>query len=131
MNSIINTKNAPKPIGPYSQAIQVENIIFISGQIPIDIISRHIPKNISEQTYIVLKNIKSIIVASGFEVKNIVKTTIFTTNLKEINIINEIYKKFFIDNQADFPARSCVEVKTLPKNVKIEIEAIALKNKNN
>ncbi|WP_284443054.1 Rid family detoxifying hydrolase [Buchnera aphidicola] len=127
MNHIINTKNAPKPIGPYSQAIQIDNFIVLSGQIPIDVVSNHIPENIAEQTYLVLKNIKSILVHAGFEVQNIIKTTVFTTNLKKIDIINEVYKKFFIDHKSKFPARSCIEVQALPKNVKIEIEAIASK----
>ncbi|QIQ41956.1 MAG: hypothetical protein G4A98_01855 [Buchnera aphidicola (Microlophium carnosum)] len=127
MNHIINTTRAPKPIGPYSQAIQIDNFIILSGQIPIDITSNHIPDNIAEQTYIVLQNIKSILVDAGFHVQNIIKTTIFTTHLKKIDIINEIYKQFFIDNKSGFPARSCVEVQALPKNVKIEIEAIASK----
>lgn len=123
----INTKNAPKPIGPYTQAIKINNMLFLSGQIPIEVSSNHIPENIAEQTYIVLTNIKSILIESQFQVKDIIKTTIFTTDLKKINIINEIYKKFFIDNQSRFPARSCVEVQKLPKNVKIEIEVIACK----
>ncbi|CAL4326430.1 Rid family detoxifying hydrolase [Buchnera aphidicola] len=127
MKNIINSKNAPKPIGPYSQAIQINNTLVLSGQIPIDVASNNIPENISEQTYIVLMNIKSILISSNFQVRDIIKTTIFTTNLKEINIINEIYMKFFIDNKSEFPARSCIEVQALPKNVKIEIEAIACK----
>ncbi|AEO08717.1 putative L-PSP (mRNA) endoribonuclease [Buchnera aphidicola str. Ak (Acyrthosiphon kondoi)] len=127
MNYIINTKEAPKPIGPYSQAIEINNFIILSGQIPIDVMSNHIPENIAEQTYLVLKNIKSILIHAKFQVSNIIKTTIFTTNLKKINIINEIYTKFFIDNKSEFPTRSCVEVQALPKNVKIEIEAIAFK----
>ncbi|QCI22229.1 Rid family detoxifying hydrolase [Buchnera aphidicola] len=128
MNHIINTKNAPKPIGPYSQAIKIDNILILSGQIPVDVKSSYIPENISEQTYLVLTNIKSILIASGFLVKDIIKTTIFTTELKKIEIINEIYMKFFLDNKSQFPARSCVEVKSLPKNVKIEIEAMAFKH---
>ncbi|QCI20506.1 hypothetical protein D9V67_01900 [Buchnera aphidicola (Brachycaudus cardui)] len=127
MKNIINSEHAPKPIGPYSQAIQINNILILSGQIPIDIISNNIPENIAEQTHIVLTNIKSILIASHFHVKDIVKTTIFTTDLKNINIINKIYMQFFIDNQSAFPARSCVEVQALPKNVKIEIESIAFK----
>ncbi|AYN24698.1 Rid family detoxifying hydrolase [Buchnera aphidicola] len=127
MNVIINTENAPKPIGPYSQAIKNEHFLITSGQIPIDVKSGHIPDNISEQTYIVLKNIKSIIIASGYKIQDIIKITIFTTNLNKIHIINEIYEKFFIDNKSLFPARSCVEVQKLPKNVKIEMEAIAFK----
>jgi len=127
MNDIIYTKHAPKPIGPYSQAVQIDKIIVISGQIPIDTISNHMPDHISEQTYLVLKNIKSILIHAEFKVKDIIKTTIFTTNLKNINIINEIYSKFFLDNKSEFPARSCIEVQALPKNAKIEIETMAFK----
>ncbi|QCI24431.1 hypothetical protein D9V75_01785 [Buchnera aphidicola (Muscaphis stroyani)] len=130
MNQIIMTKQAPKAIGPYSQAIKIENFLMISGQIPIDVKSGCIPENIAEQTYIVLNNIKSIIDEAGFSLRNIIKTTVFTTNLKKIDIINEIYKKFFKDHQSHFPARSCVEVQALPRNVKIEIEAIAFKKNN-
>jgi len=128
MNIIVNTENAPKPIGPYSQAIKNGNFLMISGQIPIDVQSGHIPDNISEQTYVVLKNMKSIIIAAGYNVQDIIKITIFTTNLKKIHIINEIYEKFFINNKSLFPARSCVEVCKLPKNVKIEMEAIAFQS---
>lgn len=127
MNVIVTTENAPKPIGPYSQAIKNDNFLITSGQIPIDIKSGNIPENISEQTYIVLKNIKSIITAANYNVHDILKITIFTTNLKKIHIINEIYEKFFIKNKSSFPARSCIEVQKLPKNVKIEMEAIAFK----
>lgn len=127
MKHIIQTNMAPKPIGPYSQAIKINNIIILSGQIPIDVLSQHIPDNIAEQTYLVLKNIQLILKEADFKVKDIIKTTIFTTELKKMNIINEIYKKFFLDHHSDFPARSCVEVQALPKNVKIEIEAIACK----
>jgi len=127
MNNAIYTKNAPKPIGPYSQAVQIDKIIIISGQIPIDTISNHMPDHISEQTYLVLKNIKSILIHAKFKVKDIIKTTIFTTNLKNIDIINEIYAKFFIDNKSEFPARSCIEVQALPRDAKIEIETMAFK----
>ncbi|CAL4324022.1 Rid family detoxifying hydrolase [Buchnera aphidicola] len=127
MNVIVKTKNAPKPIGPYSQAIKNDNFLFTSGQIPIDVNSGIIPDNISEQTYVVLKNIKSIIIAANYNIQDILKITIFTTNLKKIHIINDIYEKFFIENKSLFPARSCIEVQKLPKNVKIEMEAIAFK----
>ncbi|WP_422667286.1 Rid family detoxifying hydrolase [Buchnera aphidicola] len=125
MNYIISTKNAPNAIGPYSQAIKVNHFLMISGQIPIDVRSGEMPKTIEEQTYLVLKNIKSIIDASELKVKNIIKTTIFSTDLRDFDAINHIYQTFFINNQSTFPARSFVEVKKLPKNAKIEIEAIA------
>ncbi|QCI21664.1 hypothetical protein D9V69_01845 [Buchnera aphidicola (Hyadaphis tataricae)] len=127
MRHIIHTKNTPKTIGPYSQAVIINNFIILSGQIPIDAHSQAIPENIGEQTYIVLKNIKTILTNAHFQVKNIIKTTIFTTELKKIDIINEIYMKFFSDHESQFPARSCVEVQRLPKDVKIEIEVIAYK----
>lgn len=124
----ISTKNAPKAFGPYSQAIKINNLLMISGQIPIDIISGNIPENIHDQTILALNYIKEIIIKSNFSLNNIIKTTIFTTCLNKINDINHIYKKFFIqENVLIFPARSCIEVSKLPKNVKIEIEAIALK----
>lgn len=125
--NIINTKNAPQPIGPYSQAIQFDNFLITSGQIPIDIKSETIPESINEQTYIVLKNIKYILEKSNYEVNDIVKITIFTVDLKKIQIINEVYKNFFLKNKSSLPARSCVEVQALPKNVQIEMEALAYK----
>lgn len=125
--NIINTKNAPQPIGPYSQAIQFDNFLITSGQIPIDIKSETIPESINEQTYIVLKNIKYILDKSNYEVNDIVKITIFTVDLKKIQIINEVYKNFFLKNKSSLPARSCVEVQALPKNVQIEMEALAYK----
>ncbi|QCI18907.1 Rid family detoxifying hydrolase [Buchnera aphidicola] len=124
---IIDTKNAPKPIGPYSQAIQFDNFLITSGQIPIDVKSGKIPENIDDQTYTVLKNIKYILKKANYEVTDIIKITIFTVDLKKIQIINQIYEKFFFTNKAYFPTRSCVEVQALPKNVQIEMEAIAYK----
>ncbi|QFQ32193.1 Rid family detoxifying hydrolase [Buchnera aphidicola] len=123
--NIINTKNAPQPIGPYSQAIQFDNFLIISGQIPIDVKSGVIPESIDKQTYVTLRNIKHILEKSKYQVKNIVKITIFTTDLNKIQTINKIYENFFLKNKSSFPSRSCIEVKALPKNVKIEIEAMA------
>ncbi|CAL4322311.1 2-iminobutanoate/2-iminopropanoate deaminase [Buchnera aphidicola (Chaitophorus populicola)] len=124
----IHTKNAPKVFGPYSQAIKINNLLMISGQIPVDKISENIPKKIIDQTFLALNNIKAIIKKSDFSIKDIIKTTIFTTCLNKINEINYAYKNFFIqENVLTFPARSCIEISKLPKNVKIEIEAIAFK----
>ncbi|CAL4323977.1 2-iminobutanoate/2-iminopropanoate deaminase [Buchnera aphidicola (Protaphis terricola)] len=130
MNIIINTKKSPQPIGPYSQAIKFDNFLIVSGQIPINIKSEYIPKNIDEQTDIVLNNIKSILIESGYKINNIIKITIYTTNLKKIQIINEIYKNFFLKHKSTFPTRSCVEVKALPRNVQIEMDTIAYKKNN-
>lgn len=129
--NIINTKNSPQPIGPYSQAIQFDGFLITSGQIPINVKSNTIPEGIEEQTYIVLNNIKYILEESKYKVNNIIKITIFTIDLKKIEVINTIYKNFFLENKASFPARSCIEVKALPKNVMIEIEAFAYKEKKN
>ncbi|QJC29897.1 hypothetical protein GJT84_00795 [Enterobacteriaceae endosymbiont of Plateumaris sericea] len=132
MKKIIYTKKAPIPIGPYVQGIIFNNIIITSGQIPINPIYNKIDSNdIEKQTVQVLKNIKSIINKAHFSIKNIVKTTIFLINLNDFNIINNVYKKFFIENNANYPARTCIEVSRLPQNAKIEIEAIAIKPNNN
>ncbi|QJC29010.1 Rid family detoxifying hydrolase [Enterobacteriaceae endosymbiont of Plateumaris rustica] len=128
MNNIIYTKSAPIPIGPYVQGIIFNNIIITSGQIPINPISKKIESNnIKKQTLQVLNNIKYIINQANCPVKNIVKTTIFLINLDDFNIINNVYKNFFIENDSYYPARTCIEVSRLPKNAKIEIEAIAIK----
>ncbi|CAL4322555.1 2-iminobutanoate/2-iminopropanoate deaminase [Buchnera aphidicola (Thelaxes suberi)] len=124
---IIHTKKSPHPIGPYNQGIQINNILFISGQIPIDTKNNTIPDDIAHQTKIVLLNIESILHKANFYVKNIVKTTIFLTNIQNIQQVNNIYTSFFEKHNSNFPARSCVEVSKLPKNVEIEIEAIAIK----
>ncbi|CAL4321515.1 Rid family detoxifying hydrolase [Buchnera aphidicola] len=126
----IFNKKAPHPIGPYSQGIKINNILMISGQIPIEKNNSIKTKKIFLQTKIVLNNIKKILKSSKMKVKNIVKTTIFTTKLNKIKEINKAYEKFFLKNNTlNFPARSCIEVKKLPKNSKIEIEAIAIKKK--
>ncbi|QJC28113.1 Rid family detoxifying hydrolase [Enterobacteriaceae endosymbiont of Plateumaris braccata] len=128
MKNIIYSKKAPIPIGPYIQGIISNNIIFTSGQIPINPLNNKIESfNIEKQTIQVLKNIKYIINKANYSIQNIVKTTIYLINLDDLNIINNIYKDFFIKNNAHYPARTCIEVSRLPKNAKIEIEAIAIK----
>ena len=122
----INSKKAPQPIGPYSQAIKIHNMVITSGQIPIDTQCHTIKKDIKQQTLLVLKNIKLIIEESGLTVKNIVKTTIFLTDISQLEIINNVYENFFLKYHNIFPARSCIQVSKLPKNVNIEIEAIAI-----
>ncbi|XBC40069.1 MAG: Rid family detoxifying hydrolase [Buchnera aphidicola (Nurudea ibofushi)] len=113
------------PIGPYKTSIQVENLIFISGQI-----SKTFNKtqnNIIVQTKEILNNIKSILKNHNAKVKDIIKTTIFLTNLENLDSINSIYKKFFMKYSNQFPTRSCIEVSKLPYNASIEIETIAYK----
>ncbi|MBK4765154.1 MAG: reactive intermediate/imine deaminase [Pantoea sp. Brub] len=127
MFSKINTEKAPNSIGPYVQGVDLGNIIITSGQIPINPANGMINEHISNQTNQTLENIKAIIEAAGLKVSNIVKTTVFLKNLNDIKIVNLIYENFFLKNKANLPARSCVEVARLPKDAKIEIEAIAIR----
>ncbi|AIN47175.1 Rid family detoxifying hydrolase [Candidatus Palibaumannia cicadellinicola] len=125
MKRIIHTKNAPAVIGPYVQGIDIGIMTFISGQIPVCPFSGQIANNIIDQVRQSLENIKAIVEAANLKVANIIKTTIFLTNLNDFAIVNTIYENFFTEHNAPFPARSCVEVTRLPKDVQIEIEAIA------
>lgn len=125
MKEIINTKNAPEAIGPYSQAVVVGNIVYTSGMIPIDPSTGSIVEGgIVAQAHQVLKNIKALLEASESSMEQVIKTTVFIKNMNDFSTINEIYKEYFTK---DFPARSCVEVARLPKDVLLEMEAIALK----
>mgnify|MGYP001432219099 CR=1 FL=1 len=125
MKKIINTKNAPQAIGPYNQAIQHGNTLYISGQIAIDPKNNTIKtENIEDETHVVIKNIKNILKAANMELSNIVKISIFMKNMKDYQKINNVYSKYFIN---DFPAREAIEVSKLPKDVNIEISAIAIK----
>nr|WP_044026145.1 Rid family detoxifying hydrolase [Candidatus Blochmannia vafer] len=132
----IYTNNAPKPSGPYSQAVDTGSIIYISGQLPITQETKKIPDDVYEQTYQTLKNIQYIVESKNLTMHNIVKTTVFITNIQDLPKINKSYNNFFYihslkkttQNQPNLnlPARSCVEVSKLPNNAKIEIEAIAI-----
>ncbi|HEY0750778.1 MAG TPA: RidA family protein [Chitinophagaceae bacterium] len=124
--TVINTKNAPAPIGPYNQAIVVNNTIYISGQICIDPETGSLKnKDIQEETHQVMKNLKSILQQAGMDFSNVVKTTIFLTDMHQFGEVNEIYGKYFT---ADFPARETVQVSALPKFVNVEISMIAVKS---
>ncbi|MFC0178688.1 RidA family protein [Thorsellia kenyensis] len=123
---IINTENAPAAIGPYVQAINVNGMLFTSGQIPVNPKTGEIPNNVEAQTQQVLDNLKAILDEASVSVNNIIKMTVFIKNMNDFTLINGVYEKFFLDNNAKFPARSCVEVARLPKDVLIEIEAIAV-----
>ncbi|URJ24479.1 Rid family detoxifying hydrolase [Candidatus Blochmanniella camponoti] len=129
MLHVINTKKSPMPLGPYVQAIDIGNIIFVSGQIGMHPDTNIIPDNIYDQTYQSLENIKNIIETAGLQINNIIKTTLFIIDIKDIPTINVSYMKFFHSSSFHediiLPTRSCVEVSRLPKNAKIEIEAIA------
>jgi reactive intermediate/imine deaminase len=118
----IKTENAPAAIGPYSQAIKAKDLIFISGQIPLDPSSMMVVKGgIEQQTYQVFKNLIAVADASDSSIDNAIKLTIYLTDLENFSIVNGIMKKFF---SSPYPARATVEVSRLPKNVSIEIDAI-------
>ena len=124
MKTEIYSNNAPKPIGPYSQAIKHGNMIFISGQIAMDYQNNSIiNENIAEETETVMKNIMSILKESGCNFQNIVKCSIFLSDISLFDEVNKIYSKYF---SHPFPARETVEVSKLPKNVNVEISAIAI-----
>lgn len=123
MKKQIKTSSAPAAIGPYSQAILVENFIFTSGQLPIDPkTGEMVEDDIEKQTLQSLENIKNILNSNDLNMNNIIKTTIFLSDLNNFDKVNSIYKNYF-DNFP--PARSCIEVSRLPKNSLIEIEVIA------
>ena len=122
MKTVISTSKAPAAIGPYSQAIKVGNLLYTSGQIPIDPATGNIVSgDIKEQTRQALSNIKAILEEAGLTMNNVVKTTVFLTNMEDFTEMNSIYAEFF---SKPFPARSAVAVRTLPKGVLVEIEAI-------
>jgi len=124
MKKIIQSPNAPAPIGPYSQAVMVNNMLFASGQIAINPISGElVVENIIEETHQVMKNIKAVLDASEMSFDHIVKTTIFLSAMDNFAKVNEVYGSYF---SADFPARETLAVKTLPKNVNVEISFIAI-----
>ena len=125
MNEIIFTQNAPKPVGPYSQAIKVGNTIYVSGQIPIDPKTGEVVKGgIREQTRQVLDNIKNILEAGGFSLRDVVMVFVFLKDLSTFNEFNEIYAEYFKENP---PARVTAEVSRLPKDILIEISVIGSK----
>jgi 2-iminobutanoate/2-iminopropanoate deaminase len=120
---IINTKKAPAAIGPYSQATKFNNLVFISGQVAINPeINEFLDDDISIQTKQVIENIKSILESASSSLDKVLKVSIFITDIKDFDQVNEIYSEYF---GTILPARSCVEVGNLPKGAKIEIEAIA------
>src|ERR1043165_4195268 len=121
---IITTKNAPAPIGPYNQAVFVNNTLYISGQICIDPQTNNLKnKDIQEETHQVMQNLKSILSEAGMTFSNVAKTTIFITDMGQFSEINEVYGKYF---NGDFPARETVQVSALPKAVNVEISMIAV-----
>jgi len=124
VKEVITSRAAPKAVGPYSQAIKAGNILFLSGQLPLDPQTGNIvPGNIEAQTRQSIENIKSILASAGTSLSNVVKTTVFLRNIEHFPEMNLVYQEYF---NVDAPARSTVEVSRLPKDALIEIEAIAI-----
>ena len=122
---IINTPNAPAPIGPYNQAISINGTLYISGQVCIDPTTGNLKnRDVQEETHQVMHNLKAILEAAGMTFNNVVKTTIFITDMNRFSEINEVYGKYF---EGEFPARETVQVSALPKFVNVEISMIAVK----
>lgn len=120
---IISTNNAPKAIGPYSQGQKIGNLVFTSGQIPLNPETGELVNEIKAATKQSLENVKAILEEAGTSLNNVVKTVVFIKNMDDFKLVNEVYATYFIDNP---PARSCVEVAKLPMDALVEIEAIAL-----
>lgn len=124
MKQIIETTNAPAPIGPYSQAVLVKGTLYISGQVPIEPASGQVQaKEIKAQALQVMENLKAVLKAANMDFSKVVKTTIFLTDMNDFASVNEIYGSYFQDQ---FPARETVQVSRLPKDVNVEISMIAV-----
>ena len=125
MKTVIATTAAPGAIGPYSQAIEANGLVFVSGQIPLDPATvAFVPGGVEAQAEQSLKNLKAVLEAAGCSLADVVKTTVFLTNMGDFAAVNEVYARFFT---AECPARSAVQVGALPKRALVEIEAIAAK----
>jgi 2-iminobutanoate/2-iminopropanoate deaminase len=124
-NQVINTKNAPAALGPYSQGIKAGNTVYVSGQLPIEPKTGELYKgdDIKEETKISLENVKAILEAAGATLNDVVKCTVYIKNMDQFGLINEMYSQFFTDTK---PARVCIEVARLPKDANVEIDAIAV-----
>ena len=124
MKKIITTTNAPAPIGPYSQAVQAGNFLFVSGQVAINPENGELNLiNIEEETHQVMRNLKAVLLEAGLTFDHVVKSTIFLSDMGTFGQVNEIYGQYFT---ANFPARETVQVSVLPKNVNVEISVIAI-----
>ena len=124
MKNVIATTAAPAAIGPYSQAIEVNGMVYTSGIIPVDPATGEIPEGAAAQADRVFKSMTALLESAGTSMKNVVKTTVFIKNMDDFAAINEVYAKYFPE---PFPARSCIEVARIPKDVLLEAEAIAIK----
>ena len=124
MKEIISTENAPGAIGPYSQAVRAGNIVFLSGQIPIDPqTGEFVSGGVAEQTEQVLKNLSAVLEAAGTSLNNVVKTTVFLADMNDFTAMNEVYARYFSENK---PARATVQAARLPRDARVEIECIAV-----
>ncbi len=127
MKQVISTDKAPAAIGPYSQAIRACNLLYTSGQIPVDpATSKVVEGDVGAQAVQCCKNVQAVIEAAGGSLADVMKTTVFITDMADFPVVNEAYKQFFTE---PFPARSCVAVKSLPLGVLVEIEAVAFLGK--
>lgn len=125
MKTIINTPNAPAPIGPYSQAVLANGFLYVSGQIPINPATGELTQSsVKEETEQVMRNLNAVLLEAGFEFTHILKSTIFLSDMDLFAEVNEVYGSYF---ESDFPARETVAVKGLPKGVNVEISVIAYK----
>lgn len=122
MKQVISTTNAPAAIGPYSQAIKLGNLMFCSGQLPINPVTGTMPEDVKQQTAQSLDNVKAILEEAGLTLANVVKTTVYLADMKLFGDMNEVYGKVFAQ---PFPARSAVAVRELPKKALVEVEVIA------
>ncbi|OUN14131.1 RidA family protein [Flavonifractor sp. An91] len=125
MKKIVNTDKAPAAIGPYAQAVEIDGLVFTSGQLPIDPATGAFPEGIAEQTRQSLTNVKSILAQAGLSMDQVIKTTVFLSDMNNFGAMNEVYATFF--TEGNYPARSAVEVARLPKDALVEIEVIAVK----
>ena len=124
MKEIISTENAPGAIGPYSQAVKTGNMVFCSGQIPIDVATGEFVSNdVAEQTHQVLKNLSAVLEAAGGGLNSVVKTTVFLADMNDFVAVNEVYAEYFGNNK---PARATVQVARLPRDSRVEIDCIAI-----
>ena len=127
MKTVINTNGAPQAIGPYSQAIKANGFLFVSGQIPLDPVSGQIVYGgVESQTYQVLNNLKAILAHEGLTCDDVVKASVFLKDMEDFAVVNKVYAKYFVNEP---PARACVQVAKLPRDVSVEIEVIAVYDK--
>lgn len=124
MKKVIATPDAQKAVGPYSQAIEVNGTLYVSGQIPVNPADGSVPEDIVEQAHQSLKNIGAILKEAGMTYSNVVKTTVLLDDIANFKAVNEVYAEYFTE---DKPARACYQVAALPLGVKLEIEAIAVR----